>query len=140
VAGPTLNRGSTLTGGVLAAVSQVDCDASRDHKWLVNGILARDLTPPHPLGVKGEVPTPISSMKEQQMPSRIYNPELRYLGGPVDDACQLRVGRAKAELNKRVPHRAAAAGGEPKQADRSFERVVRPADRGRPAGARIQAD
>jgi hypothetical protein len=74
------------------------------------------------------------------MPSRIYNPELRYLGGPVDDACQLRVGRAKAELNKRVPHRAAAAGGEPMQADRSFERIVRPADRGRPAGARIQAD
>ena len=61
MAGPTRNRGSTLTGGVLDAVSQVHCDASRDHKWLVNDVLAGALTLPT-LGVEeGEVPTLIRS-------------------------------------------------------------------------------
>ena len=91
---PRLNRGSTLTGGVLAGVSQVHCDASRDHTWLVNDVFVGGLTLRHPLGVEeGEVPTSISSMKGQQMPSRISNPELRDLG-PADDACQLGLGRA----------------------------------------------
>ena len=102
MAGPTLNRGWTLTGGVVAAVSQVHCDASRDHKWLVNDIFAGGLTLPHSLGVKeGEVPTAISSLGEQQMPSRIPNPELRDLG-PMDDACQLGAGQPKSDLTKRV--------------------------------------
>jgi hypothetical protein len=131
VAGPTLNRASTLTGGVLAAVSRVDCDASRDHKWLVNDVFAGGLTLPHSLGVKkGEVPTAISSLREQQMPSRIPNPEPRDLG-PVDDAYQLGAGRAKSDLTKRVLIELRRRG-EPEQADQRFERVGRPADRGRP--------
>src|ERR1700733_4909760 len=71
------------------------------------------------------------------MPSLISDPELRDLG-PADYACQLGAGRAKSDLAKRALIELLRRG-EPEQADQRFERVVRPADRGRPEAKRGSA-